>query len=155
MGRPGIISAPTYSSSGVFMMTMELWYLLGFAAWAVILVAIIGIWRVIQVLTGRVAANGFPAGQPHGGEAYWRLNRAHMNTLENLPIVATFILVAAMAGISTEATANLAGVILGARILQSLIHVASGSVLAVNLRFAAYLIQLLALVGFGLEIVRA
>ena len=34
----------------------------------------------------------FAAGVPHGSDAYWRLNRAHLNTLENLPIFAAIVL---------------------------------------------------------------
>ena len=53
----------------------------------IVLVTAIGAFRVLQVLTRKKAANEFPSGTPHGGDLYWRLNRAHMNTAENLPLL--------------------------------------------------------------------
>ena len=42
-----------------------------------------------------------------------------------------------------------------ARIVQSLIHVASGSALAINLRFAAYAVQLASMLTLAYFVVRA
>ena len=83
-----------------------------------------------------------------GGDAYWRLNRAHMNCLENLPMFATVVLVATVVGIRTGTLDTLAQTYLVARIGQSLAHVSSGSVLAVNVRFTFFLIQVGCLIGF-------
>ena len=63
-----------------------------FAVWSLLLVSTIGIWRVSQLLTGRVPKGGFTPGAPHGGDAYWRMNRAHMNSVENLPVFGALVL---------------------------------------------------------------
>lgn len=123
-------------------LTPELLALLGFVVWAILLVTCVGIWRAAQVLMGQKRANEFPSGTPHGGDLYWRLNRAHVNTAENLPVFASLVVIAHLAGIRSEATALLAQTIVVARVIQSLIHIASGSAMAVNLRFTAFLVQI-------------
>jgi uncharacterized MAPEG superfamily protein len=120
-------------------MTGSLYCLVGFAAWAVLLVVGVGGWRVVEVLAGKKRANQFPSGVQHGGDLYWRLNRAHLNAVENLPIFAVLVLVAHFTHVDVTRAAEVA---LAARVLQSLIHVGSGSVAAVNLRFAAFATQL-------------
>jgi uncharacterized MAPEG superfamily protein len=62
------------------------------AAWVLVLVLAIGAWRMGQVFAGQKKANEFPSGTQHGSDAYWRLNRAHMNTVENLPTFAALVL---------------------------------------------------------------
>jgi uncharacterized MAPEG superfamily protein len=120
-------------------MTVALWCLVGWCAWAIFLVLCVAAARTAQVLAGKKRSNEFPSGTPHGGDRYWRLNRAHMNTVENLPIVATLTLVATYlhADIGTVATVAIA-----ARVVQSLVHVSSGSAVAVNVRFTAFVTQL-------------
>ena len=136
-------------------MPVALACLLGFAAWAILLVAVLAASRAAQVLTGRKRSNEFPSGIQHGGERYWRLNRAHVNTVENLPIFATIVLVGAVVHTSTPTFGLLAGVVLAARVVQSLVHISSGSELAVNVRFTAFITQLLCYVWMLTEIVRA
>jgi uncharacterized MAPEG superfamily protein len=129
-------------------MTIPLWCLLGFVLWTLVLLSGIGIARVAQVATGRATPNAFPAGVPHGSDAYWRLNRAHLNCLENLPLFASVVLVATVAGIHSPTLDTLARVYLGARVCQSLAHLSSGGTVAVNVRFAFFLTQVGCLVGF-------
>jgi hypothetical protein len=45
-------------------------------------------------------------------------------------------------GMETAQFNLLATIVLGARIVQSLIHISSGSAMAVNLRFTAFAVQL-------------
>lgn len=69
-------------------------YLALFAAWTLFLALFVVLFRVFQVVAGRVAANAFSSGTPHtvDGKAlqnpseslYWRANRAHLNALETL-----------------------------------------------------------------------
>ncbi len=113
-----------------------------YALWAMFLVLSIGAARVHQVATGKTAITGFTAGVPHGPDTYWRLNRAHMNTIENLPIFATVVL-AGVAADAADATFNmLAVIVVIARAVQSLIHISSGAAGAINLRFAAFAVQI-------------
>ncbi len=119
---------------------------IGFALWAVFLVLLVGLARVGLVLSGKRKPNEFPSGERHGGDMYWRMNRAHLNTVENLPIVAAIIYGGVLMDVQGEMFNQVCLIILGARVVQSLIHIASGSAIAVNLRFAAYLVQIVCLV---------
>ena len=112
--------------------------LVGFALWALFLVTLLAGVRAFLVLTKKKRAGDFPAGVQHGGDAYWRLNRAHINTVENLPIYAALVFAAQLLHVDVTLIAEIG---LVARIVQSLIHISSGSVMAVNLRFTAFLTQ--------------
>ena len=117
--------------------------LLAFAGWALLLVASVAALRAIEVLRGRKRANEFTSGVPHGGDAYWRLNRAHANAIENLPLFAAIVLGGAALGVSSPRIAQLAEIVVIARVLQSVFHVMSGAVWAMNLRFTAFVTQLI------------
>lgn len=116
--------------------------LIAYALWAIALVLALAFARTSAVLSGRAKADSFTAGVPHGGDAYWRLNRAHLNTLENLPIFAAIVLSGWVVGMETATFNRLAVIVIAARIVQSLIHLVSGSVTAVTFRFAAFGVQL-------------
>lgn len=136
-------------------MTTPLWCLLGFVCWTLLLLMSIGAARVSRVLAGKAKPSDFPAGVPHGGDAYWRLNRAHLNCVENLPIFASVVLIATVAELRSETLDTLARVYLAARLGQSIAHISSGSSAAINVRFTFFLIQVLCVVGFALVIYRA
>lgn len=126
-----------------------------FAVWALVLVMSIGAWRSVQIIGGQKKAGDFPAGTQHGSDPYWRLNRAHMNTLENLPIFATLVLSGLYVQADSPMFHILPSLILYARLTQSLIHIASGSALAVTLRFSAYLVQVVSMFTIAAIVVRA
>lgn len=107
----------------------------------------IGAARVAQILAGNAKPSDFPSGIPHGGDRYWRLNRAHLNCLENLPLFAAVVLTGAVIGADAPMLDRFAVVYLGARVGQSVTHVASGSDLAVQVRFGFFLVQLVCLLG--------
>jgi uncharacterized MAPEG superfamily protein len=113
-----------------------------YALWAVALVLMVAADRLLLVIRGEAPANSFSSGVPHGGESYWRINRAHLNTVENLPVFATIVLSGWVVGMETLTFNRLAVIVLVARIIQSVIHIASGSVAAVALRFTAYAAQI-------------
>ena len=136
-------------------MTTPLWCLLGFVVWTLVLLVAIAVARVSRVLAGKAKPTDFPAGVPHGSDAYWRLNRAHLNCLENLPLFASVVLIATVAGLRSPALDTLARVYLAGRVGQSIAHVSSGSATAVNVRFAFFLIQFGCVVGFVLTIWRS
>jgi MAPEG family len=133
-------------------MTRSLYCLVGFAAWAVLLVLAIAAARVFQVLTGKKRANEFPSGVPHGGDGYWRLNRAHVNTVENLPIYGSLILAAALVHVDVTLPAEIA---LLARLAQSLVHISSGRSMAVNVRFTAFATQIACYVTMMVKLLSA
>ena len=136
-------------------MTTPLWCLAGFVAWTLVLLIAVAVARVGAVLRGEKRPGDFPSGVPHGGDAYWRLNRAHLNCIENLPLFGAVVLVATIAAVKAPVLDTLARTYLGARVGQSLAHVASGGVVAINVRFGFFLVQVACLVGFLLAIARA
>jgi uncharacterized MAPEG superfamily protein len=114
-----------------------------YALWAIALVLMVAADRVLMVIRGEAKANSFTPGVPHGSDSYWRINRAHLNTLENLPIFAAIVLCGWVVGMETATFNRLAMVVVVARIVQSAIHIASGSVAAITFRFTALAIQLI------------
>jgi len=114
--------------------------LAGFAAWTLFLVLLIGLYRASLVISGKRASNQFDPGGADVGEFSRRLCRAHANCYENLPIFGGLIAVALATG-QSQATDGLAMWFLGARIGQSVVHLLSTSIMAVNARFALYLVQ--------------
>ena len=117
-----------------------------YALWTIALVLMILFDRIVLVARGHAKPSDFTGGVPHGNPAYWRINRAHMNAAENLPIFAAIVLAAYAVGQESQLFNLLAMAVFTARIVQSLIHIASGAPAAVNLRFAALGVQ------FALEI---
>lgn len=115
--------------------------LMFYTLWAIALVLMVGADRVLQVVRGEARANSFTPGVPHGTDAYWRINRAHSNTLENLPIFAAIVLSGYVVGQGSATFNRLATTVVCARIVQSVIHIASGGATAVSLRFLAFAIQ--------------
>ena len=105
--------------------------------------------RVAAVLTGTAPPEGFPADVPHGSERYRRTMRAHMNCVENLPLFAAVVLTGAVVHAGSPTMDCLALTYLGARVAQSLIQIASGHRMAINLRFTCFLVQLICLGWMG------
>ena len=93
------------------------------------------------VLTKEVPANGFTPDNAGLSPFMQRLARAHANCLEGLVLFGGFMLVAVIAG-KSNVTDPLAYILLGARVVQSIIHLASTSSLAVTSRFAAFAVQM-------------
>jgi uncharacterized MAPEG superfamily protein len=108
-------------------------------------------------LVGRGAAtpSDLRADIEHGGERHWRLHRAHLNCVENLPPFAAVVLTAGVVGARNATLDLLALVYLAARVCQSVTHVASGSNRAVTVRLAFFLAQWACLVAFAVVAIRA
>ncbi|PAV46722.1 MAPEG family protein [Pseudomonas sp. HAR-UPW-AIA-41] len=116
--------------------------LLGLVAWALVLVLLLVNQRGLMVMTGKMKVNAFaPDGSNTPSDFGQRLVRVHANCLENLPLQAAVLLYAIAAG-QTALTDPLAGLLLGARLFQSVMHLISTSPLFVWLRFAGFFIQL-------------
>ena len=112
-----------------------------FIAWALLLLVVMEILRARLVATGRVASNRFTPDNANISPFMQRLARSHLNCVESLPIFGGLLVVALLTG-RTGATDPLAPWLLGARIVQSAIHLASTSNAAVNARFAAFVVQM-------------
>ena len=121
-------------------MSTTLLSLLGFLSWTLALLVLMEVIRSKLVLTRAVPANGFSPDNAGLSPFMQRLARAHANCLEGLPLFGGFMLLAVAAG-KSHVTDPLANVLLGARIAQSVIHLASTSQLAVTARFTAFAVQ--------------
>lgn len=115
--------------------------LAGFAALQVGLTFALGAFRTAMVLTGRKAANAFRTDGSDFPGFGQRLTRARDNCFENLPMFTALVVAASLAG-RTTVTDPLALWVLAARIGQSVTHLASTSVPAIQVRFAFYLAQI-------------
>ena len=123
------------------MSTPTAWALTGFIAWSLALLVLMESIRSWLVLSKAVPANGFNPDNSNLSPFMQRLARAHANCLEGLPIFGGLLLVAVVAG-KPQATDSLAFLFLAARILQSVIHLASTSPVAVKARFTAFAVQM-------------
>ncbi len=123
-------------------MNQSLFALLLFACWTVFLIFLVIGYRSVQVLIGKKKSNDFTPGIKHGTERYWQLTRAQSNAIENLPIFATLVLIGNVAGYIDTLFINACYLVVGARICQTITHLISTSVIAVNIRFTFYVTQL-------------
>ena len=111
--------------------------LLGLITWSILLTFLVVIVRTKPILGGTIVFE--QDGRDLPGFAQ-RVTRAHGNSLENLAIPAALILY----GIATNQTAvteGLAMVVLGARIAQSVVHMASSAMPAVFARAMLFVVQ--------------
>jgi len=122
-------------------MNPTLFALTGFIAWSLVLLVLMEAIRSKLVLTREVAPTGFTPGNTGLSPFMQRLARAHANCVEGLPIFGGLMLVALVSDRSAV-TDPLAFFFLGARVLQSLVHLASVSAPAIMLRFTAFAVQM-------------
>ena len=112
-----------------------------FISWALGLLIVMEVIRMYLVISGKVAANGFTPDNAALSPFMQRLARAHANCIEGLPIFGGLLGVAILIS-KTDVTDPLASTLLGARIVQSIIHLVSTSQVAVSLRFTAFAVQM-------------
>jgi uncharacterized MAPEG superfamily protein len=115
--------------------------LLGFAGWYLLLTFALGFFRTGLVLSGQKAANAFSPSGDDVGAFGRRLNRARDNCYETLPLFAAIALAASL-GNRIGVLDPLAMYLLYARIGQSITHIVSTSIMAINVRFALFLVQM-------------
>jgi uncharacterized MAPEG superfamily protein len=123
------------------MNTPTLIALLGFIGWTLALLVLMELIRTKLVLFKQVKANGFDPENSNLSPFMQRLARAFANCLEGLVLFGGLMVFAIITS-NTSITDGLAIVFLGARIVQSLIHLASTSPMAVSLRFTAFSVQM-------------
>ena len=128
--------------------------LLGFAAWTVLLVAGVFLYRGLRFVTGTPINNWPRSAKPANDAALVkRMEDAHANCLENLPVFAVIVLAAAAMG-RLESIAALAPWVLYARIGQTAAHLSGTGQLNVLVRatfwaaqVALFVLMLVRLVG--------
>lgn len=114
--------------------------LLGFAGWYLLLTFALGIFRSSLVLSGQKAANTFATDGSDVGAFGRRLNRARDNCFETLPLFAAIVLAASIAN-KVPLLDPIAMYVLYARVGQSLTHLASTGIMAINVRFFFFIVQ--------------
>jgi hypothetical protein len=110
-------------------------------AWTLLLLILMEGLRTRLVVTGRIASNAFVPDNAGLSPFMQRLARAHANCLEGLPVFGGLLIVAIITD-RAGLTDLLAPWLFAARVVQSVTHLASTRVPAVNLRFAAFAVQL-------------
>jgi len=129
------------------------WSLLGFAAWTLSLVLFtIGIPRISAVMLKRAKPSSFDPSVPHGSERYRRCMRAHANCVENLPVFAALVLLGSLLHVEGSTFQIAAALVLPARVLQSVAHIASGRNRAILARFSFFTVQLACFVVLIVEL---
>ena len=136
-------------------LTIPMWSLLAMVAWTMALVIAITLYRNGQVSLGKKQPNEFPSGVPHGPDWYWRLNRAHVNCVENLPLFASVVLIAHLVKVGNLTLDALSVVYVLARIFQTTVHVAGNTPLSVRLRFLFFVVQLAVVITYSVVIAQA
>lgn len=125
--------------------------LLGFTAVTIALVTTVVLYRTALVFTGQRKADSFPRRGYEAPDFIQRLQDAHANCVENLPLVAAIILAAVATG-QTAVTDPLACYLLYARIGQSVVHAIAVNHWMVMLRATLYTVQIGILVWWILKL---
>ena len=114
-----------------------------FVGYIIVMLALLGTLGMLRVgltLTGKRAPNSFAPDGTDVSPFANRLCRAHANSYEGFPIFGGLMLLAIAMDV-TAITDSLAMYMIGARILQAATHLVSTSNLAVQVRFAFFLVQ--------------
>jgi uncharacterized MAPEG superfamily protein len=114
--------------------------LIGFAAWFVLLSIAMALYRLTAMQAGK-AVNSFATDGSDLAPLGHRLTRARDNCYESLPVFVAIALGASLAG-RLAVTDGLAMWLLYARIGQSLVHIASTTPTAVQVRAALFFAQI-------------
>jgi uncharacterized MAPEG superfamily protein len=123
------------------MHTASAFVLTAFIGWTLFLLILMEGLRVRCLLSNTVAANAFRPDNSNLPPYMQRLARAHANCVESFPIVAGLLIVALLTN-RAGVTNALAPWLLGARLVQSSIHVVSTNLVASYLRFIAFAVQM-------------
>jgi len=122
-------------------MSLTVIALAGYIVWTSILVLLLEAFRAHLVLVKGRAVNSFAADGSGVSPLVSRITRAHANCYEHYPIIGgTLILFLFLE--KPEISDPLALWVITFRVLQSLTHIVSGSVMATNVRFAFFFAQL-------------
>ncbi|MFE8073343.1 MAPEG family protein [Marinobacteraceae bacterium S3BR75-40.1] len=132
-------------------MTFPIWMLLGFALWTLaVLLFTVGVYRWSLILTGRAEVKSFRADDVQGRDWYRRAMRAHANCVENLPVFGVIVFALYAGGFAGPVINFLAATVLGARICQSVVHVALPQTNPIAfMRFLFFFTQLICFIGLG------
>jgi uncharacterized MAPEG superfamily protein len=122
--------------------------LLGCATWtALLLLFTIGLYRWTHIFSGTVPIRDFPADASGGAEWYKRATRAHANCIENLPVFGAIVFALYVGNVGGALVDALSVAVLGARIVQSTVHVAFVHTNTIaSVRFGFFFVQFICFV---------
>lgn len=135
-------------------MTATAFALLGYIGWTLLLLLVMETQRSALVLGGKRRSDSF---RPDGSDASpfaQRLLRAHANCLEGFPIFGGLMLLALVLQL-TALTDPLAPWLLAARVAQSSVHLLSVSVMAINVRFTFFAVQMVIAAWWCVQLLQA
>jgi uncharacterized MAPEG superfamily protein len=124
--------------------------LVGFAGWFALLSIVLGLYRLRFVMGGK-PVNAFASDGQDLDPLGHRLTRARNNCYETLPLFAAIALGASISG-RLDVTDPLAMWVLYARIGQTLTHIVSTSVAAVQVRGAFFFAQMLIYIWWAIRL---
>jgi uncharacterized MAPEG superfamily protein len=129
--------------------------LLGFAGWTLLLVIVVFLYRGVRFLGG-TPINSWPRSDRHEGDMplIRRVADAHSNCLENLPVFAALVFVAAHLG-RLDAINAFAPWVLYARIAQTMAHLSGTGQVNVFVRASFWAVQLVLFVTMIVLTVRS
>lgn len=133
-------------------MTTPVMALLAFALWTLLILFVtVGPYRWARILTGRTRASHWTA-DPHAGSGFYpRAMRAHMNCIENLPVFGAIVYAIDRAGLESPVLNALALTVLGARVIQSSVHIALEQTdTVIYVRFGFYFAQIAAMIAMAM-----
>lgn len=115
--------------------------LLLYVIWTLLLALSYAGVRVPQVLTGSKSASHWERGKPSDdAPVLQRAKSAHLNSLENLPLFAALVLIAAVTD-QNAVVDGLAAIVIAARVGQSIVHIIGTSFPLVLARATLFLTQ--------------
>lgn len=126
----------------------------GFLLWTVFLLIVMEVMRVWWVLVKQFPVNEFKPDNSNLSLFLQRLARAHANCIEGIAVFGGLLIIALLTE-QTAITDPLAYVFLAARIAQSLAHLVSLHVIAVNFRFVFFTVQLVLGVYWAVKLISA
>lgn len=129
-------------------MSDTLFTLGGYILWTLVLVAGLLTYRTVLVVQKQKAPNKFANNGEDLSPFGQRLTRAYANSVEGFALFGGVLIFALLSGHSALVD-PLAPLLLAARIVQSCVHLWSGSAIAVQVRFVFFVAQLV-LAGYWL-----
>jgi uncharacterized MAPEG superfamily protein len=112
-----------------------------YAAWTLLLPIFYAGIRVPAIAGGKKAADHWERGKPSDDPGILqRAKHAHLNSTENFPVFAAVVVIAGLMGKIAVADA-VAGYVLYARVLQSVMHMLGTSLPLIALRGLFYFVQ--------------
>jgi uncharacterized MAPEG superfamily protein len=128
---------------------------LAFTMWTVALALFNALYRGVLVLLKKRSEGGFQIPPAEDEQDFtWRVTRAHMNCVENLPIFFALVWLGTNSRADQQGVALTAVAIFLLRIGQSVAHLASGRSWAIKVRYGFFVLQVVGYVALIALILR-